>query len=87
MTEAQKRHKIATAEYNRAFTKSLLILEDDATSLAVLKAVVEQNYRVTLVRTPEEAIEVCHTEPPDLLISDAGLRSAVSGLETLLSGT
>ena len=44
----------------------------------------EPEYRVITADAPEEAIAACHAEPPDLFIADNRLRSAASGLETLL---
>jgi DNA-binding NtrC family response regulator len=65
--------------------KNVLILEDDRTSLTVLKTVLERQYRVITTEIPEDALAVCSTEPsPDLFIAENRLRSAASGLETLL---
>ncbi len=65
--------------------KTVLISEDDPTSLMVLKAVLEREYRGITTEIPEDAFVVCSTEPsPDIIIADNRLRSAPSGLETLL---
>ena len=44
----------------------------------------EPEYRVITADAPEDAIAACHAERPDLFIADNRLRSAASGLETLL---
>ena len=65
--------------------KTVLISEDDPTSLMVLKAVLEREYRGITTEIPQDAFVVCSTEPsPDIIIADNRLRSAPSGLETLL---
>jgi DNA-binding NtrC family response regulator len=64
--------------------KTVLILEDDRTSLTVVKTVLEREYWVITTEIPEDAVKECHVEPPDLLIADNRFRSAASGLETLL---
>jgi DNA-binding NtrC family response regulator len=65
--------------------KTVLILEDDRTSLAVLKAILESEYRIITAEVSDDAIAVCNTQrPPDLFVSDNVLRSTASGLQTSL---
>ncbi len=61
----------------------VLVLEDDSSSLFVLKSILETNYRVILAETPEDAIRICRTAPPDLVVSDNLLKSPLSGVQTL----
>ena len=60
----------------------VLILEDDPSSLSVLKWVLEGEYRVRVVETPLEGVRICQSEPPDLLIADNLLKASMSGLQT-----
>ena len=65
--------------------KTVLIVEDDPTALIVLKTVLEREYRVITTEIPEDALAVCSIEPsPEPFSAESWLRSAVSGLETLL---
>jgi CheY-like chemotaxis protein len=64
--------------------KTVLILEDDPTSRSVLKSILEMTYNVVLLSTPKDAIQACLEHEPDLLLADNMLRSATSGIETLL---
>ena len=62
---------------------TILVLEDDPSSGFILKSILEEEYRVILTDSPEEAVQVCDSEVLVLFISDNQLRTSVSGLQTL----
>jgi DNA-binding NtrC family response regulator len=62
--------------------KCIVVLEDDASSLSVLKWVLERQYQVVTTQQPEEAIRICESDSPDLLVADNVLHSPLSGIQT-----
>ncbi|HWQ11118.1 MAG TPA: diguanylate cyclase [Holophaga sp.] len=48
----------------------LLIVDDDPVSLQMVGALLEESHDVTLVGSAQEALELCRTERPDLLLLD-----------------
>ena len=62
---------------------TILILEDEPNNGFLLQSILEEEYRVILTDSPEQAIRVCDSEVLGLFICDNQLRASVSGLQTL----
>ena len=62
---------------------TVVVLEDDDSSKCFLESVLEREYRVIVTDSPENAIRLCESEQPGLLVSDNLLKAALSGLQTL----
>jgi DNA-binding NtrC family response regulator len=67
----------------RAAVKTVLLLEDDALSLALYKRVLSREYSVVATDGPHEALRLSASEAPDLFIADNVLASPTSGVRTL----
>lgn len=64
--------------------KKVLIVDDDAVSGKLLKAILQkQGWQITFTITPEEALRLAAIEHFDLLISDVNLNADKSGLDLL----
>ena len=63
--------------------KTVLVLEDDPSSLSVLRWVLEEAHRVLVADSPGNAIGICEAEPLDLFVADNLLKASASGIETL----
>ena len=63
--------------------KTILVLDDDPSSLNVLTWVLERQYRILRTDTVEEAIRLCqdHHERISLIVADVVLHSPVSGTQ------
>jgi DNA-binding NtrC family response regulator len=62
--------------------KTILILEDDKSSLSVLTSALEGAYAIVHADTPEDALHICEFMIPNLFIAGT-VRSAMSGIETI----
>jgi DNA-binding NtrC family response regulator len=64
--------------------KKVLIVDDDAVSGKLLKAILQkQGWQIFFTETPEEALHRAETESFDLLISDINLNADKTGLDLL----
>ena len=51
--------------------KKILIVDDDSTNLYMLKSLLEgEGFDVTEAKNGQEALDVAHVDPPDLILSD-----------------
>lgn len=60
--------------------KTLLIVDDDATNLHVLKKILQENYKLLFATTGEMALEISQQQLPDLILLDVKL-NGISGYE------
>lgn len=60
---------------------TILIVEDNADLLSILKQLLSRKYRVFAARRGEEGIELAREHRPELVILDLGL-PAMDGIET-----
>ena len=64
--------------------KKILVVDDDAVSGGLLKAILQkQGWQIRSAETPEEALHFAETEMFDLLVSDINLDSDKSGFDLL----
>jgi CheY-like chemotaxis protein len=62
--------------------KSVLIVDDEPASLALVEALLEaERYETRKAATPEQALEILKTWTPDVILLDIQLRGLDSGLE------
>lgn len=61
----------------------VLVLDDNDCSRRTIQMILDTEYRVILADTPEQAISICKSQPPDLLIVDNFLNAPVSGMQTV----
>jgi DNA-binding NtrC family response regulator len=64
--------------------KTVLVLEDDAVSLALYRRVLGRQCTVISAETPDDALQSCRSETLDLFIADNLLGASLSGVETML---
>jgi putative two-component system response regulator len=52
------------------FSITILVVDDEATNLSVLRQILKQHYRLLFAKLPEKALELAETELPDLILLD-----------------
>lgn len=52
------------------FSITILVVDDEATNLSVLRQILKQHYRLLFAKSPEKALELAETELPDLILLD-----------------
>src|SRR5687767_12003882 len=59
----------------------LLLVDDEATNLRVLRQVLMQDYRLSFAKSGEEALTLVEREKPDLILMDV-MMPGMTGFET-----
>ena len=52
------------------FSITILVVDDEATNLNVLRQILKQHYRLLFAKSPEDALELADAERPDLILLD-----------------
>ncbi|HSX85368.1 MAG TPA: HD domain-containing phosphohydrolase [Cellvibrio sp.] len=52
------------------FSITILVVDDEATNLSILRQILKQHYRLLFAKSPEKALELAETELPDLILLD-----------------
>ena len=52
------------------FSITILVVDDEATNLSVLRQILKQHYRLLFAKAPEKALELAEAELPDLILLD-----------------
>lgn len=52
------------------FSITILVVDDEATNLNVLRQILKQHYRLLFAKSPENALELADAELPDLILLD-----------------
>ena len=52
------------------FSITILVVDDEATNLNVLRQILKQHYRLLFAKSPEDALELADAELPDLILLD-----------------
>ena len=61
---------------------SILIIDDDVTSISFLKDIINSDYNVSVVKSGEAGVELAHKMSPDLILLDICMEG-MDGYETL----
>lgn len=52
------------------FSITILVVDDEATNLNVLRQILKQHYRLLFAKSPEDALQLADAERPDLILLD-----------------
>jgi response regulator RpfG family c-di-GMP phosphodiesterase len=77
---------VKSSQHLRRFeapVKTVLLLEDDQISQALYKRVLGRRWSVLMARAPDDALQLCQSNPIDLFVADNLLPATLSGVETL----
>ncbi len=70
--------------HNTLTKPSILLVEDDETSISLTEIYLKNNYELESIKSGKDAVDRCKSKKFDLILMDINLGSGISGLEALM---